>query len=130
MQTVISKLFAISETVTDEHSFYLMTNVFMLLSALSAFAVLSIKERGGIRDSLVILTPKKLAPTVLNVVSNNTCSLVMIPLLAAVDLSFFTPLTAAYGVIVSVVASLCFKEKLGVYSYLGAAVAIIAMIIQ
>ena len=129
IQTIIPKLFALSDTVTDEHSFYLMTNVFMLLSALSYFAFLSVKSKENFKDSLVIFEPKRLAPTVLNVVSNNVSSLVLIPILAAVNLSVYTPVSSAYGIVVSIVASLCFKEKLGVFSYLGAAVAIIAMII-
>ena len=130
IQSVIPKLFAISDSVTDEHSFFLMTNVFMLMGALMSFAVLAVKEKGNVKSSLVIFEPKRLAPTVLNVVSNNLCSLVTIPILAVVNLSVYTPVSAAYGVVVSVVSSLCFREKLGVFSYLGAAVAIIAMLIQ
>ena len=129
IQTIIPKMFALSDSVTDEHSFYLMTNVFMLLSSLFYFTLLSAKNKDNLRDSLVIFEPKRLAPTVLNVVSNNICSLVLIPILAAVDLSVYTPVSSAYGIVVSVVASLCFREKLGVYSYLGAAVAMLAMII-
>ena len=129
IQTIIPKMFALSDSVTDEHSFYLMTNVFMLLSSLFYFTLLSAKNKDNLRDSLVIFEPKRLAPTVLNVVSNNICSLVLIPSLAAVDLSVYTPVSSAYGIVVSVVASLCFREKLGVYSYLGAAVAMLAMII-
>ena len=129
IQTIIPKLFALSDTVTDEHSFYLMTNVLMLLSALSYFALLSVKSKENFKDSLVIFEPKRLAPTVLNVVSNNVSSLVLIPILATVNLSVYTPVSSAYGVVVSVAASLCFREKLGIYSYLGAAVAILAMII-
>jgi drug/metabolite transporter (DMT)-like permease len=129
LQNVIPKLFAMSDAVTDEHSFYLMTNVFMLMAALSSFAFLSVKNKENLKSSLVIFEPKRLAPTVLNVVSNNIGSLVIIPILATVNLSVYTPVSAAYGVVVSVVASLCFREKLGIYSYLGAAVAILAMII-
>ena len=130
IQTIIPKLFALSDSVTDEHSFYLMTNVFMLVAALSSFAFLTVKNKENIKTSLVIFEPKRLAPTVLNVISNNVGSLVVIPILAVVDLAVYTPLTSAYGVVVSVVASLCFREKLGVLSYLGAAVAIVAMVIQ
>ena len=130
IQTIIPKLFALSKDVTDEHSFFLMTNVFMLVAALSSFAFLTIKNKENVKASLVIFEPKRLAPTVLNVISNNIGSLVSIPILAAVDLAVYTPVSSAYGVVVSVVASLCFREKLGVFSYLGAAVAMLAMIIQ
>ena len=130
VQSVIPKHFAMSKEVTNEHSFFLMTNVIMLLFGLVLFSTELFKSPDAFKTSLVILKPKKILPTTLNVVVSNVSSLVMMPILAQVDLTVFTPMSAAYGVVVAVAASLCFREKLGVFSYLGAAVAMLAMIIQ
>jgi drug/metabolite transporter (DMT)-like permease len=45
------------------------------------------------------------------------------------DLSVYTPVSSAIGVIVAVIASVIFRERLGIFSYLAAAVACVAVII-
>lgn len=129
VQTIITKSFAVSDTVTDEHSFYLLTNVVMLLASMALLASELIGSRRKIGDALSIFEPKRIIPTVANVVSNNVSSLVLIPILAATDVAVFTPISSAYGIVVGVMTSILFREKLGVFSYLAAAVAIITMLI-
>jgi hypothetical protein len=45
------------------------------------------------------------------------------------DISIYSSISAALGVLVGVVSSLIFREKLGIFSYLAAAVACVAVII-
>ena len=128
-QTIVTKSFAVSTVVTDENSFYLLTNVVMLLVALIMLSCELLRYRESVREALGIFQPKRILPTVGNVVSSNINSLVIIPILAVTDVAVFTPLTSAYGIVVGVMVSLLFREKLGIYSYLAAAVAIITMLV-
>jgi drug/metabolite transporter (DMT)-like permease len=45
------------------------------------------------------------------------------------QVSVYTPVTSALGIVSGVIGSLIFRERLGVFSYLAAAAAIIAVII-
>jgi drug/metabolite transporter (DMT)-like permease len=46
-----------------------------------------------------------------------------------INVSVFSPLSSALGIVLSVVISLIFKEKLGIFSYIGAAVAVLAIFV-
>ena len=128
-QTLIMKSFAISKSVTNEHSFYLLTNVVILIWGIILLLSSVISEHGNFRNGLSFFKPKRVLSSVGNVVSSNINSLVTMPIMAAVNISLFSPLSSAYGIVANVLVSLLFKEKLGIYSYIGTAIAILAIFI-
>jgi len=129
IQTLLTKAFAVSDEVANEHSFYLLTNLVMLLLGAVIVLVNAAKDRSSIRDGLSFFKAKRVLPTVGNVVISNINTLATVPLMAAIDISLFSPLSSAYGILIGVVVSLFFREKLGIFSYLAAAVAILAIFI-
>ena len=119
---VISLLFLLN-------SFFFWSNAILLVGALLLIAFLLIKEKSSLFESLSILHPKKLISLAGNTVCSNIGSIVALLLVAQMDLSVYTPVASAIGVIVAVIASVIFREKLGIFSYLAAAVACAAVII-
>lgn len=129
IQTLITKSFAVSERVTDEHSFYLLTNVVMLVFGIVMLLSGSIKKPGALRSGLSFFKFKRTLSAVGNVVMSNLKTLVTLPLLSLVNVSVFSPVTSAWGIIVGVLVSLIFKERLGVFSYAAAIIATVAIFI-
>ena len=129
LQTVITKAFATSDRVTDEHSFYLMTNVIMLGFGFVLLFTSGGKGRGSFRAGFSFFKPGKVLSTVGNVVVSNLKSLVTLPLIEMLDVSLFSPINSALGIVVGVLVSLLFKERLGIFSYIAAAVAIVAIFV-
>lgn len=127
--TVVLKAFAISENVTDENSFFFLTNVFLLIIALIVFIVTCMRKKGEFKDSAKLLHPKKLIAIGGNTVCANISSLVSVFIVAQLDVSIYSPISSALGIIVGLVGSLMFREKLGVFAYVAAAVSCIAVVI-
>ena len=126
--TVVLKAFAISKKVTDENSFFFFTNVFLLIVSLVVFVVACLRKKGEFKDSIELLHPKKLVAVGGNTVCSNISSLVSVLIVAQLDVSIYSPISSALGIIVGLVGSLMFKEKLGVFAYIAAAVACIAVV--
>lgn len=127
--TVVLKSFAMSEAVTDENSFFFFTNVILLFASLIAFAISCLRKKGEFRSSVKLLRPKKLISIAGNTFCANISSFVSVLIVAQLDVSIYSPISSALGIIVGLVGSLIFREKLGVFAYVAAAVAGLAVII-
>ena len=88
-----------------------------------------IRKNAKPRELIKMFTAKNLICWGGSTVCSNVGSLLTVKLLAIVDISIYTPVWSALGVIISLTASIIFREKLGIFSYLAAAVACVAVII-
>ena len=130
MQSLFLKAFAVSTDVTDENSFYFLTNLVILAFGVVMLIIHSFKDRSEIRVGLKsFFTVKRAIPTSVNVLLGNVAAIALIPILAEVDISTFTPVSSAFSIVVGIFVSLLFKEKLGIFSYIAALVAIAAMFV-
>ena len=127
--TVTLKYYTLDIRVADENSFFFFTNLLLSLGCGVVLLFDAIVKKGKLHDAKEIFKPRALLPIVGNTLCSNIGSLVGILLLAEMQVSVYTPVTSALGIISGVIGSLIFKEKLGVFSYLAAAAAIIAVII-
>ena len=127
--TIVTKFYALDTRVVDENSFFFFTNVFLVFFAAVAFAVDSLTNREHFKMACGMLNPKKLLTLSGNTVCSNIVSLIGVPLLALIDVSVYTPIMSAVGIISGVAGSLVFRERLGIYSYLAAAIACITVIL-
>lgn len=127
--TLTTKLFVASDAVASENSFFFWTNALLLLGSLLIFALECAKKKGTFDDVASLVRPRNLFPLVGNTLCSNVGSLIAIWLVAKMELSVYTPVSSAIGVVVAFVASLIFREKLGFFSYIAAAVACVAVII-
>lgn len=127
--TVVLKSFAMSEAVTDENSFFFFTNLILLFASLIVFAISCLRKKGEFRSSVKLLRPRKLISIAGNTFCANISSFVSVLIVAQLDVSIYSPISSALGIIVGLVGSLIFREKLGVFAYVAAAVAGLAVII-
>ena len=127
--TLVTKLYTNSDAVASDNSFFFWSNAILLVGSLMFIAFLLIKEKSSFIDSLSLLRPRKLVSLAGNTVCSNIGSVIALLLVAQMDLSVYTPVASAIGVIVAVIASVIFREKLGIFSYLAATVACVAVFI-
>lgn len=127
--TIVTKSFAISPHVTDANSFFFMTNALIVIGALLVLLVEGLKSRESLQASLFLLKPKSLLSLSGNTVCSNVGSLLSLRLVALMDVSLYTPIASAVGILLAIVGSWIFRERLGLYSYLAAAVACVAILL-
>ena len=127
--TIITKFYALDTRVVDENSFFFFTNVALVILAAIAFAVDGALHHDHFKSAITMLNPKKAITLAGNTVCSNIVSLIGVPLLALIDVSVYTPIMSAFGIITGVVASLLFREKLGVLSYIAAVVACVTVVL-
>lgn len=127
--TFLSKAFVRSDTVTDENSYFFLTNVIMVISGAAVFGVRAMTNGKETKKALALLKPKKLLTISIHTVTSNLGSLIGIWLMGLVDLAVYSPVNQALGVLSAVTASCIFKEKQGVLLWAAAALACIAVVI-
>lgn len=128
-ETVILKLFTLDRRVTDDNSFFFWTNALLVMGCTAVVVFDLIREKGNGDNISELFKPRRLACIVGSTLSANIGSIASIGLIALMDVSAYTPVTSALGVIAGVVASLLFREKLGLFSYISAFLALIAVVI-
>ena len=127
--TLVLKFYANTPNVADDSSFFFWTNAVLLFAALLWLMLRQLRSPVSLKEYSFLLKPRCLIPFVGNTVCSNVGSLLSLQLVARLDISILSPLTGAIGCTVNLLASLIFKEKLGICSYLAAALALIAVII-
>ena len=127
--SVVMKLYSNSATVSDENSFFFMTNLLLGSGALIVLIIDLLRGASSPKETLRILTLKNVSVWTFNVLLSNIGSVLSIWMIAKMDVAIYTPTTAAIGIIAALVASISFREKLGVFSYVAATIACVAMIL-
>ena len=127
--TVTLKYFTLAEGAADNNSFFFFTNVFLSAGCGMVLLFETVRRKGRIDEAAEIFKPRAILPIVGNTAASNIGSLVGVILLSQIDVLVYTPISSAVGIISGVVGSLIFKEKLSIYSYLAALVALAAVII-
>lgn len=127
--TIVLKSFAMSETVTDKNSFFFLTNVVLLAAAALVFTFACLKNKEELRGSIVLLNPKRLVSIAGNTICSNIASVANVYIIAKMDVSVYSPISSATGILAGLVASLIFKEKIGILSCIPAVIALIAVMI-
>ena len=127
--TILTKSFANSKNVTDDNSFFFFTNAFIVLGALVIFFMECRKHREQFREAIALLKPKRLISLSGNTICSNVGSLVGLQIIAQMEVSVYSPISSAIGIFLALVGSWVFRERLGILSYLAAAIACVAVIL-
>ena len=127
--TVTMKLYGIAEGVSDNNSFFFLTNAVIILFALIPLIVLCIKRRESFSQIKPLFRPISFLAMTANTSASNVMSLLSIWIYALMEVSVFNPMSSAFAIIAGLVASLVFRERLELLDYLAAATAIFAVII-
>lgn len=129
VSTYITKSFSISEKVTDESSWLFMLHIFHIFIPLIVFIIACLKDRRQFASSAELLRPKGIFTVVFRTALCNMSSLVGLWIMARMDLSIYNPISICIGLILGVVSSWIFRERMGVFSYLAVVVSCITFII-
>lgn len=129
MSTVVLKLYSEETMVSDNNSFFFFTNVFLIIGSIGWFLIRNLKNPKILFHYISEYNPKSLLLFSGNTVCSNITSLVGILLIAKIDVSVYTPVTAALGIVCAVLASVLMREKPGLLNLAAALVAAAAVII-
>ena len=127
--TVILKMYALSTQVVNENSFFFFTNVLLCIGSVVVFLFSCLRKKGEFREALSLFRPKQLCSIAGKTVVSNISSLISILIVAKVDMVVFSPVSSAIGIVVGVIGSLLFRERLGIFSYIAVIVSAIAFIL-
>ena len=110
--SVISNLFSKDPKVTDSNSFFFMTNIFVVVFALSAIFIIKKGSFVLLLSEIKSFSAKGYALTGISTVSSNVCSLLQILIFASGDgITLYTPISGAFGLVAAAIISLIEKEK-------------------
>ena len=133
--TVIIKTYSNATDVADMNSMFFLTNVFMTLGALLVFSLSYLGMRGNaenavqIKEALSIFHLLPILITAANTAASNISTLLDAKLLSMMDVSVYTPVSSAIGILAGVIASFIYRERHEATFYISAALALIAVII-
>lgn len=125
--TVILKFFTNSDTVTNDNSFFFFTNVILCFGATISFLIACLLNKGEFCSSTTLLHPKKLVSIVGNTICSNILTIITVLIIGRIDVALYSPISSAVAVIIGLICSLLFKEKVGVFSYTAATIACVAV---
>lgn len=125
--SILLKYYAITPTVTDTSSLFFLTNVILIVVTL--FYLLLAPARSTNNEQREKLTLSKMLIFLCNTFFSNVTSLLQALLIARTDISVFSPLSTAFGILSGVAASLIFRERLKLFDWLAVSIAIIAIAI-
>lgn len=127
--TVLLKLYSADSRVTDQNSFFFMTNIF------SAFLVLPIlpftmkRNKVAFSDLCGMVKSKKTVYAAVTTLNSNIGSIILMPLIAMMDISVFTPLTSAFSFIAVAIATPIVGEKLNRYTLIATGLAVLSVVL-
>lgn len=127
--TLITRVFSRDERITDNNSLFFLTNLFMLLAALAAFLTAFVKNKGVVLSIFKCFGVKGSVVVSLNTVCSNIGTLCQTMILRSVDVSIFSPVSAALGIISGAAVSLAFRERLEVKTIIAVIVSALAMLL-
>ena len=135
LNTVLLKLFSAAEGVTDVNSMFFFTNVSQGVCALILYGFFALKGRSdpivkeNLSDSLKIFSVIPLVAIAVNTAMSNIGTAISAKLITLMEISVYTPVSSALGILAGFIASFIYREKHGITFYLTAALAIVAVII-
>lgn len=127
--TIQSKLLATGNLVADTNTFFFMTNVYMLLGSLAVILYVVFKNPDEIKKNLVLLKPKNILTMTGNTFGSNISVVLNVLILARMDLSVFTMISSALGILCAAIVSLLFKEKLGIYAKISILLSLVVTVL-
>lgn len=126
--TIQSKLLASGRLVADVNTFFFMTNVYMLAGSGMIILYFIFKKPLDVKKTLILLKPKNLISMTGNTFGSNVSVILNVLILARMDLSVFTMISSALGIICAAFVSILFREKLGTFAQISIALSLVVAI--
>ncbi len=117
---LVLKLYSLAPHRASDSTLFFFTNLILVMGAAGWLLL---------RRQPIRLSWRGMIPFAANTLCSNLVSLVSLVLIARTEAGFYNPVSSALGTLCVMVASLLFKEKIGVRACLAAGLAIIAVMI-
>ena len=127
--TVTCKYYSINPDVSSNEIFFFYTNVFLFVGILIILITRCLKSANAVKATVHTLRPKYVLLVFGNTLISNIHALLAMSLMALSELNWYTAVTSAGMLVLSTVASVIFRERLGVFSYLAAIISVIVIFI-
>lgn len=125
--TVLSRYYVLDPNVTDNNSYFFLTNVVMALGAGIIMIVYSRKNGFNLKESFFVFEKRDYTNVVLRTVCSNCVALLSMAAVARLDMIIYTPVASAVSVVGSIIVAVIFKQKLNLFSYLALLFALISL---
>ena len=127
--TVMLKLYANDPNVTDQNSFFFVTNIFSALLVLPALPFTMKRDKVKVSDLVNMVKSKKTVYSAVTTINSNINSIIHIAILGLMDVSVFTPLSSALSFAAVAIATPIIGEKLNRYTVISTVIAILSVIL-
>lgn len=124
----VQKYFAIDVRVTDENSFFFLTNTILLIGAIP-WLILSVRKNGSQFDGICQALGTFKLVFVGNTLCSNIQSWITVVLLQIMAVSLYVPVTTALGIIAGVLCSIIFREKVNSWMWVATLTSVLAVIL-
>lgn len=129
--TIILKLFTLTPSVTDSGSFFIMTNIIIVIIALASLLVFILSKKATVKETIKPLPLKQCINILIRTAASNASSLLSIFAIALMSLTVYSTLTSALGIVSAFLLSLLyFKEKTNAQQIISVSLAVCAIIIS
>ena len=111
------------------NSFFFFTNVFQLLFGVTGFLFLYFRTKPTKAQLAPYFTPANLCVNSVNTIMSNLVGLFSTLIIALMDMSVFSPISSAIGIIAAGASSLLVKEKPSKFSIIAMALSVAAVLL-
>ena len=126
--SVLMKYYSADPNVSDNNSYFFITNVLLFVFGGIGFLIFFIKNKEKVKAFTDTLRFKDYAMVVCKTIIDNLTSLASMVLIGTVNLTFYTILSSSLGVLSAIVVSVVLKEKITAKLILAAVFAITAIV--
>lgn len=129
VSVILMKYYTITPNVASNNSLFFFVNVLLFLFSAVWLIIINIRTPMSTAEKFSFLKPSYLISCSGNTICANLASLIGIALLAKMEVSVYSSVSSALGIISGIILSIIFHEKFGICAVCAALLAIIAVII-
>lgn len=127
--TAVLKYYSADTNVTDQNSFFFITNIFSAFLVLPVLPFTMKRDKIKPSDLWKMVKSKKTIYSAVTTLNSNINSIVMLLLLGMMDVSIYTPLSSAFTFAAVAVATPIIGEKLNRYTIIATVFAILSVVL-
>jgi drug/metabolite transporter (DMT)-like permease len=127
--TAVLKYYSADTNVTDQNSFFFITNIFSAFLVLPVLPFTMKRDKIKPSDLWKMVKSKKTIYSAVTTLNSNINSVVQLLLLGMMDVSIYTPLSSAFAFAAVAVATPIIGEKLNRYTIIATVFAILSVVL-
>lgn len=127
--TAVLKYYSADTNVTDQNSFFFITNIFSSLLVLPVLPFTMKRDKIKLYDLWKMVKSKRTVYSAVTTLNSNINSIVQLLLLGMMEVSIYTPLSSAFSFAAVAVAIPIIGEKLNRYTIIATLLAILSVVL-